>query len=170
MPFEPKSSWIWRSCVHVKYCENMNKRIKSIFTSKAYSNDLFKEFTYMLPLDFLFVSCVVVQIKDFCLCCFSSVVLLKYHFEDNRKLKYLFTCIISASWMRKSAIVIILFTVILAPIIVGLLVWEVENQTIIGYKLESNDTLNLHFTLVGRWNGGEPSNTDMQGTSQDIYR
>ena len=47
--------------------------------------------------------------------------------------------------MKKSIIVILIFTCILAPILVGVVVWEITNQPLIDYKLESSDSLNLHW-------------------------
>jgi hypothetical protein len=43
--------------------------------------------------------------------------------------------------MRTSAILILVITVILAPIAI----WEFESQPLIDYTLESNSTLDLHF-------------------------
>ena len=47
--------------------------------------------------------------------------------------------------MRTSTIILIVLTAILAPIAVGITVWEIENQPLIDYRLESVDTLNTHY-------------------------
>jgi len=49
--------------------------------------------------------------------------------------------------MRKSTIAILFFTCILAPIVVGVVVWEITNRPLIDYKLESSDSLNLHYEV-----------------------
>ena len=46
---------------------------------------------------------------------------------------------------RNIKIALLLFTAILAPILVGVGVWEITNQPLIDYKLDSNNSLNLHY-------------------------
>lgn len=45
--------------------------------------------------------------------------------------------------MKKKSIAIIVFTSILAPLLVGVGVWEFTNRPLIDYKLDSSDSLDL---------------------------